>query len=114
MNFYQPQPTWGPGLCDDYAYWLNCKLELQAIKPHCRPCKDPDGRDGLVVEWTMYGRQVELYQSFDGHWRVLRRDGAPVADVICDARTALDELRTAVAWMENRRSEGGENGMHEA
>lgn len=106
------ETQWGPSRCHLFAEWLNRMLELEAVKPHCRPAPEPRTQTpGIVVEWSLYTRQVELHLAFTGAASIILRDGPadfrPLPDWIdrTGGAAVLDAARDAVWWMERRRDE---------
>lgn len=91
-----------------FADWLNRVLEMDAVEPKCRLAPEPrTQRPGIVVEWIVYNRQLELYLAFDGAASIIRRDGPadfrPLHDWTAAGALVLDATRDGIYWLENRR-----------
>lgn len=96
---------WTAAKCAEFASWFAALLEFDVAAPYCRPAKDPLGRDGIVLEWSLFHRQVELYLTRAGDASIVRRDGAADFRPLPRLSDAVDRTRDALVWMENRRLE---------
>lgn len=97
------ESAWTPSRCAALGRTVHALSEIDGQGPHVRPCKDPFERPGLVFEYTLYHRQVELYLAQTGEVTIVRRDGAADMRPVAELRRWLDALRESLRWLDNGR-----------